>query len=81
MSNNLRPGDLVKFNFWSSYLAPSATQNEDGNTNWYEIIPGDAGIVLQVEPTIQEIDYIVIVLFARTGKILKVHANQLKLQS
>jgi hypothetical protein len=76
------PGDLVKFNFWSSYLAPSVSPDETGNIRWYEIFPGDRGLVVQINQPSHEGDNannMVTVIFARIEKVLKVHVDQLKI--
>jgi len=80
VSSKFYPGDLVRFNFWSSYLAPTAGPDENGLINWYELFPGDRGIVIYVceKDSNVECDDTVTVVFSRVEKILKVHINQLK---
>lgn len=76
------PGDLVKFNFWSSYLAPAASPDETGNIRWYEIFPGDRGLVVQINQSSHDKDEernMVTIVFARIEKVLKVHIDQLKI--
>lgn len=69
-------GDMTKFNWWTSYKAPSLEFDFSGYSVWYEIFPGDTGIVI-VDETDEESDF-VIVLFSRINKILKIHSSMLE---
>lgn len=77
----IRPGDLVRFQFWSTYLAPGAVVDERGNAKWYELFPGDRGLVVAIDHGVTashaEND-IVIVMFARHNRLLRIHINQLE---
>lgn len=76
----IRPGDLVVFKFWSTYLAQLATNNQNNNT-WYELWPGDRGLVIQVGSNVSSSlskDDTVSVIFSRVGRMLRVHINQLE---
>lgn len=75
-NNQISPGNFVKFNFWSSYLAPSSIVNDKGIIEWYEIFPGDRGMVISVDAN----NEIVTVIFSRIEKILNIHINQLKVE-
>jgi hypothetical protein len=68
-------GSMVRFSWWSSYKAPSDVLNASGHSIWYEIFPGDIGIVITDDRTATE-DQLV-VLFARTNLLLKIHASML----
>lgn len=73
------PGDFVKFNFWSSYLAPTSGPDENGHINWHELFPGDQGLVIYVSENLGTSgDDTVTVMFSRVGKVLKVHVDQLR---
>ena len=72
----ISPGDFVKFNFWSSYLAPSSVVNEKGQIDWFEIFPGDRGMVISVNTN----NEMVTVIFSRIEKILNIHIHQLKIE-
>lgn len=77
IDQQIKPGDLVTFNFWSTYLAQCAVKKENGRTDWVELLPGDQGLVVWVESN-YNIDDIVVVMFSRPNKLLRVHVNQLK---
>jgi len=77
--HNFKAGQLVKFSWWSSYKAPSMFEDNAGHSTWYEIFPGDSGIVIQDQQSNQlDLDFI-IVLFSRINKILKIHSSMLSL--
>ena len=63
---------LVRFTWWSSYKAQSASTNDEGKVSWHELKPGDAGVVLSFynEET-------AIVLFATVDTLLKVNQSML----
>ena len=66
-------GSFVKFTWWSSYKAPSVS-NDDGKTSWHEINPGDIGVVL----CIKDEEHIV-VLFSHVDSLLTVHKSMVSL--
>jgi len=81
MSSPVRPGDLVRFNFWTSYLAPGASEDTLGHVTWHELFPGDSGLVVHVESQVSASngqDDTVIVMFSRTNHLLRVRLNQLE---
>lgn len=77
----IRPGDLVRFDFWSTYLAPTPKPDINGHVNWYELSPGDQGLVVGINHEVTSSksgDDTVTVMFSRHNKLLKVHINQLR---
>ena len=48
-------GTLVRFNWWSSYRAASATADDTGHVTWHEIHPGDKGVVLCMEASVERL--------------------------
>ena len=68
----MKVGSLVKFNWWSSYKAASATVDQYGHITWHELHPGDTVIVLCSN------DETLIVLFSSVDTLLKVHESMLE---
>ena len=66
-------GTLVRFNWWSSYRAASATADDTGHVTWQEIHPGDKGVVL----CMGENDTM-IVLFSNVDTLLRIHYSMLE---
>jgi hypothetical protein len=66
-------GALVKFNWWSSYRAASATTDDTGHVTWHEIYPGDKGVVLCVGE-----NDMTIVLFSNVDTLLRIHCSMLE---
>lgn len=78
---SIRPGDLVVFKFWSTYLAQLATSQNQNNNTWHELWPGDRGLVIHVGSDVSSSmskDDTVSVIFSRVGRMLRVHINQLE---
>lgn len=77
----IAPGDFVVFKFWSTYLAKLATQTQSGQSPWFELWPGDRGLVIHVGSDVSSSissDDTVSVIFSRVGRMLRVHINQLE---
>jgi hypothetical protein len=68
-------GSLVRFSWWSSYKAPSASTNSSGRVSWHEIQPGDTGVVL----SFQDENTSAVVLFSKIDALLKVNLSMLVL--
>lgn len=68
----LTTGTLVKFSWWSNYKAPSYDSDDGGHSMWYELIPGDTGIIVSSVD-----DDSVVVFFTRVSALLRVHRSML----
>lgn len=72
----MSPGTLVKFTHWTSYTAPAESLvDEEGRSIWFEVLPGDVGVVIKDERN--EIIDQVVVLFSRFNVLLKIHSSML----
>lgn len=71
-SNDIVPGDAVKFVFWSKYLAPSAWHDEHGHKHWFELHPGDVGIVVASDAETYAI------IFSGINQLVRLRAGQLE---
>lgn len=67
-------GSLVRFSWWSSYKAPSASTNAEGRVTWHELHPGDTGVVLSLHD-----EMTAVVLFSKVDALLKVNLSMLVL--
>jgi hypothetical protein len=71
------PGDLVSFDWWSSYMAPLAMLNENGNIIWTLIEPGDMGLVVHSGRDSSDNGFDVIVMFNESQKLVRMHSSML----
>ena len=76
----IRPGDLVQFDFWSKYLALSTYPDEAGVYTWHEICPGDYGLVVVVSSHVsasKTSDDTIVIMFSSINKLVSIHINQI----